>query len=148
MEFHANQGHCYANQVMTEFHANQGHCYANQVVTEFHANQGHLCEKNWTDIHGNPSTSLYVQLRKGRKKVYSEETDKDRTTDKNSADKGTQWGRQVVLKPTPHPRQAPPPFSFCPSCAQDAGQRSVLQQSCATMVVRSAQKNTDDIQRI
>ncbi len=30
---------------MTRIHANQGHCYANQVVTEFHANQGHLCKK-------------------------------------------------------------------------------------------------------
>ncbi len=34
-ESHANQGHCYANQVVTEFTQNQGHCYANQVVTEF-----------------------------------------------------------------------------------------------------------------
>jgi hypothetical protein len=29
---------------VAKFHANQGHCYANQAVTEFHANQGHLCK--------------------------------------------------------------------------------------------------------
>jgi hypothetical protein len=31
---------------VTEIHANQGHCYANQVVTEFRANQGHLCKSD------------------------------------------------------------------------------------------------------
>ncbi len=62
---------------MTESHANQGHCYANQVVTELHAKSRAFMQ--FGQIH----TEIRVQacmalLRKGRKKEYSKKTDKDK----------------------------------------------------------------------
>ena len=61
---------------MAEFHANQGHCYANQVVTEFHANQGHLCK---SDRYIWKSEYELVGIAQERKeKGQSKETDKDR----------------------------------------------------------------------
>jgi hypothetical protein len=72
----------HANQVVTELHANQGHCYANQVVAESHANQGHLFKTG--QIHTEIRVQAVAQLRKGRKKEYSEKMDKGQETQVSS----------------------------------------------------------------
>jgi hypothetical protein len=51
-------------------------------VTEFTQIKGIYA--NWTDIHGIRVQAGEVQLRKGRKKEYSEETDKGQGTQGNS----------------------------------------------------------------
>ncbi len=55
---------------------------------------------NRTDIYENRILGLYGIARKGRKKEYSEKTDKDSTTDKNSTDSRKAY--QVTPTPVPH----------------------------------------------
>jgi hypothetical protein len=77
---------------------------------------------------------LYDIAQERKEKEQREETDKEKET-KIAAGRA-----RTCTSPTPsHPPLSPTP---------DAGQRSVLQQLCTAMVVRSAQKGQDDIQRI
>ncbi len=79
-------------------------------MTEFHANQWHLCKTG--QIYTESEYKLvWYKLRKGRKKEYSEKTDKDRTTDKNSTD--NMGAYQITPTPVPHPnggQPTPPPL--------------------------------------
>jgi hypothetical protein len=109
---------------VTRIHANQGHCYANQVVTRIHAKprallckpsrdedshkpRALLCKpsrdedsrkprafmQNRTDIHRKPNIELVrYSSRKGRKKENCEKTDKKQKMDAHD------MGRQRLIK--------------------------------------------------
>jgi hypothetical protein len=68
-EKRTNQGHCYANQVVTRIHANQGHCYANQVVTRIHSKLK-SCQSCWTKVGKKGSGTKRAFMQTGR--IYTE----------------------------------------------------------------------------
>jgi hypothetical protein len=127
MWIHANQGHCYANQVVMWIHANHGHCYANQVVTGPHANQGH-CYANQvvTESHANQRhlCKLDGYTRKTRIQACIVQLGKGRkraqskNTDKDkTADRnstGNKGAYQVTPILVPHPSGGQPTPSLSP----------------------------------
>ncbi len=105
-----------------------------------------------------------VQLRKGRKKERSEETDKDRTTDRNSTDNMEPY--QVTPTPVPHPSGGQPipppplpptpPFFLAPHHAAGnptvnphadtsgtTHSRQIIQRAAAMRVTRCARASSD-----
>ncbi len=122
----------YANQVVTRTHANQGHLCKPSRDGDSRKPRALLCKPsrdrdsrkprafyaNRTDIYGNRILGLYgIAQDIGRKKEQSEKTDKDKTTDKNSADnrKAYQVTPTLALHTSPKRRSTdpslPPPLA-------------------------------------